>query len=34
MARATQALLLGEAFSAQQALEMGLVNYVTSLDGV
>ena len=34
MARATQALLLGEAFSAQQALEMGLVNAVTSLDGV
>jgi enoyl-CoA hydratase/carnithine racemase len=29
-ARATQALLLGEAFSAQQALEMGLVNAVTS----
>lgn len=33
-ARATQALLLGEAFSAQQALEMGLVNAVTSPGGV
>ncbi|MBM3574109.1 MAG: enoyl-CoA hydratase [Alphaproteobacteria bacterium] len=33
-ARATQALLLGEAFSARQALEMGLVNAVTSPGGV
>ena len=34
MARAAQALLLGEAFAAQQALEMGLINAVTTLDGV
>jgi enoyl-CoA hydratase/carnithine racemase len=34
MARAAQALLLGEEFSAHQALEMGLVNAVTSIEDV